>query len=223
MNTSSLATFYLALFAIAMAFAGVAIAAVIAVAQILQGILSFRTSRKIFASGSFRAFATTMLLAVAVAGVPSFLLSFEHHDFVPSIELHTTSILSNPLYAVATIVCLLASLVSFFLLVYEETRYLVPGHALAFFRKSLEGTASREYLKSRYAAPPMYLPPLAVSQTAEAKDAATAAEASGPAGSTPTGKAEWAQRQAKYDSDMERYETDRRRWERLDNPFAGSA
>jgi hypothetical protein len=223
MNDSSLAGFYLALFAVTTAFAGVAIAAVIAVAQILQGILSFRTSRRIFATVVFRAFAITMVLAFTATGVPSFLLSFENHDFVPGANLHTEAILSSPAYAVATIALLIASLACFLLLVYEETRYLVPSHALAFFRESLAGAAGGEYLKSRYATPPLFLGPPLLSRMLGGDDTDTDAE---PAASRPppepreTPEEEWARLEAKYDSDLTRYEIDKRRWERLDNPFA---
>ena len=177
----------------------------------------------------FRTFAVVVLLSVVAAGAPSFLLSFERHNFIPAVDFHSQAVLSHPRYAVLTLALLIAALATFLLVMYEETRYLVPSHALSFFRKAANGPDGRQYLQSRYASPPDYLGPLLarISERRASNGAAPLSPGNSDAqGGEPEAEDEetmaqqLARHEASYEADMRQYEIDRKRWERLDNPYA---
>ncbi|GEM_PF-6906161 len=146
--------FYNTLFSIQVTIVGIGVAAIIAIAQILQSFLIYKNSRKLFEAPAFIAMASVFVGGLLVTGGASLMLAFPSHDFFPNENYCINYILENPIVALIILLTIPLSIILLGWFIYKETRYLVPSEALHFHTDNYDQAAFSEYLKYRYGRPP---------------------------------------------------------------------
>lgn len=146
--------FYNTLFSIQVTIVGIGVAAIIAIAQILQSFLIYKNSRKLFEAPDFIVMVSVFIGGLLVTGGASLMLAFPDHDFFPDQNYCINYILENPFAALLILLMIPLSIILLGWFIYKETRYLVPSEALRFYTENYDHSAFSEYLKYRYGRPP---------------------------------------------------------------------
>ncbi len=146
--------FYNTLFSIQVTIVGIGVAAIIAIAQILQSFLIYKNSRKLFEAPDFIVMVSVFIGGLLVTGGASLMLAFPDHDFFPNQNYCINYILENPFAALLILLMIPLSIILLGWFIYKETRYLVPSEALRFYTENYDHSAFSEYLKYRYGRPP---------------------------------------------------------------------
>lgn len=145
--------FYNTLFSIQVTIVGIGIAAVIAIAQILQPFLTYKYNRKPLRRHTYIAMAVA-LGSLLATGYASLMLALPAHDFFPNQQWYTNRILENPIAASLILASVPLSLCLLGWFIYKGTRYLVPSEVLQFYIKNYDRAVLGKYLKYRYGQPP---------------------------------------------------------------------
>lgn len=153
-HSATLIDLFTTLFVISITVIGIAIAGIIALTQVLQPLLTFKSTQRIIRNGIFKVTSFLLICLTAATLLPMFLLSMEEHDYIQGFNLHINEVFASQWYVLFVILLLITSFVLVILVIYQETQYLVPANALKFLKANSNSEAIKHYFEVKYANPP---------------------------------------------------------------------
>lgn len=208
--SDGLLNLYTTLFVIVITVAGIAIAGVIALTQILQPLLTFKSTQNLLRGRLMIVTGVFLGLSLLASLIPMIALSLKSYNFIPGIDFHLNNLISNQWYAVVCVALFIVALVLLVWLVYRETRYLIPANALAFLNAKLKEDDIKKYFEMKYANPPS---PVILSTLFRGLFDDDETEES--AQNEPTEE----ELNKEYEKKLREYETNKKRAESMENPL----
>lgn len=210
MEVGNLITLYTSLFVTTIAVAGIAIGGVIALTQVLQPILSFKSTQNLIKGKVFKITIFAIVVCLLLTAIPMILLTISSYNLLRSYDLGSYELLTSPAYLVIAVTALLFTLGLLVWLIYVETRYLVPDHALKFIQTNTDKEKIKEYFITKYAEPPSPMMKLVRFLNFKEDEEEKSEEEE---------KAEEEKAEREYKQAIENYEKNKKKADKLDNPL----
>lgn len=147
---------YTTLFGTIITIFGISVAAIIALAQILQPVLSHSQTRRLIRSKSVIVTGLLMSISLIMVSVGIIGLSYEHNLFSANLGLNT--ILSTVGYLVVLLILIISTVVMTIRIFYQQSSLLIPKNALKNFEDNISIEELRKYFSYKGAVRPF--PPM---------------------------------------------------------------
>ncbi len=147
---------YTTLFGIIITVFGISVAAIIALTQILQPVLSYSQARRLVRSRSVIVAGGLMAISLIMVTLPMIGLTYEH-DLLP-INLESNKVLAAIWYLLVLLMLIFSTVLMTIRIFYEQSSLLIPKNALKNFRDSINIDELRSHFSYKGAVRPF--PPM---------------------------------------------------------------
>lgn len=207
----SIVSIYTSLFGGIITIFGISIAAIIALTQVLQPVVSHSQTRKLLRS--YSVIITGLLMAGSLAMVSVGILGLSYsHDILPNTNAGVNESLSSAWYLVVLLLLVVVTIAMTIKVFYEQTSLLIPTKALKNFEDSVRIEDVRKYFGYKGAVRPF--PPMNkyvikfVDQSGESEES-----------DEDDSDDEFEKLEEKYKKDLAEYEAHKKEGEKAENPL----
>ena len=204
-----LISLYTNLFIITITLAGILLASIIALTQLLEPLLVSKSAQRLVRPAVLIVAAVFLCAAIAMTLPGMVILSLSKHDFIPTIDLNFNGLLTSPTYVLMSVFVLLAAAIFVVMFIYQVSKLLIPVNALGYLKKSNRNKLIASFFNKTGAVQPMR--PYKFSFLSEEK-------LKGEKSSEEEEKEE-KELLKEYEASLKTYEADKKKLTKMENPL----